>query len=68
MSERKIAHFTIMPTPQGIVLQSNGKTFVDTLHKTLDSPLKSISQSGILTLSKSDIGYILSDQKEPYLQ
>jgi len=34
MNERKIAHFTLLPTPQGIIIQSNGKTFIDTLHTT----------------------------------
>ncbi len=40
MSERKIAHFTLIPTAQGVMLQSNGKTFIDTLHTTLDAPQK----------------------------
>jgi hypothetical protein len=68
MSERKIAHFTLIPTAQGVMLQSNGKTFIDTLHTTLDAPQKWSLQTGILTLSKNELGYLLSDQKEPYLQ
>jgi hypothetical protein len=40
MSERKIAHFTIIPTAHGILLQSNGKSFLDTLHRTMDLPVK----------------------------
>lgn len=68
MSERKIAHFTIIPTSQGIVLQSNGKTFINTLHATQDAPIKWVNLNGILSLSKNEAGYIFSDQKSPYLQ
>jgi Ribonuclease J C-terminal domain len=68
MAERKIAHFTIIPTSQGMLLQSNGKTLLDTLHITLDAPQKWSLQTGILTLSKNENGFLLSDQKEPYLQ
>lgn len=68
MSERKIAHFTLLPTSQGIIIQSNGKTLLDTLHTTWDTLVKSSSHTGVLSFSRTEGGYIFSDQKTPYLQ
>lgn len=68
MSERKIAHFVLIPTNQGIILQSHNKSFLDMLHHTWESLIRWWSPTGILTLSKNESGYSFSDQKDSYVE
>ena len=39
MTERKIAHFTLVPKAGGIFIQASNKSFLDTLHKAQDFSL-----------------------------
>lgn len=68
MSERKIAHFVLIPTNQGILIQSHNKSFIDMLHHTWETLFKWWSQNGLLTLSKNESWYSFSDQKDSYLE